>query len=191
MNYNGIAITILGMTSLLAVIPAEVRATPVSTLQAQGNNDQVFQQGIDKITAGDYRGAIEVFNRVLQSNPDDVEAYFNRALAYAQVEDYQKAIVDYSRVLRLTPNDPDALTNRALARAQLEDYEGAIADYTKVIEVSPNNADAYYNRGLSRAQIDDDPIAIQDLQRAAELYAKEGKTTESQESLSVIRTLQP
>jgi tetratricopeptide (TPR) repeat protein len=184
-------ITILGIATVLGGLTPQVLALPAQTIIAQADADTLFQQGSEKITAGDYQGAVEAFTKLLELNPKDGEAYYNRGLALAQLEQYEKAIADYGKVLELDPNDVEAYDNRAFARAQLEDYVGAIADYSQVLQRKADDAEAYYNRGLSHAQLEgSEEEAIKDLQKAAELFAKAGQTTESEEVLSIVKKLQ-
>jgi len=186
-------ITILGIASVLGGVTPQVLALPAQTIiaQADADADTLFQQGSDKITAGDYQGAVEAFTQLLELNPKDAEAYYNRGLALAQLEQYEKAIADYSKALELNPDDVEAYDNRAFARSQQEDFPGAIADYTEVLQRKPDDAEAYYNRGLSHAQLEgSEEEAIQDLQKAAELFTKAGQTAESQEALSIVKNLQ-
>ncbi len=191
MRYIRLTLTTHLVASVLLGINPGVLALPAQTIVAQSNVEAVFQQGIDKLTAKDYQGAIEAFTNLLQQNPKDAEAYYNRGLAYAQLQQHEKAIADYSKVVELSPDYVEDYDNREIARAELEDYAGAIADYTQVLQRKPNDAEAYYNRGLSYAQLEgSEEKAIQDLQKAAELFTKAGQTADSEEALSVIRNLQ-
>lgn len=184
-------ITVIGIATIMGGVTPQVFALPAPTMIAQADADTLFQQGNDKITEGDYQGAVEAFTQLLQLNPKDGEAYYNRGLALAQLEEYEKAIADYSKVLELNPEDVEAYDNRALARAQLEDYVGAIADYSQVLKRQPDDAEAYYNRGLSHAQLEgSEEDAIKDLEKAAKLFAKAGQTEESKEALSIVEKLQ-
>ena len=191
MNHIRSKIAILGIATILGGVTPQVLAMPAQTIVAQNDTEAIFEQGINKLSAKDYGGAIEAFTKVVQSNPKDAEAYYNRGVAYAQLKQYEKAIADYSKVIELSPDDMEAYENRALARAELEDYTGAIADYTQILQKKPDDAELYYNRGLSYAQLEgSEDNAIKDLQKAAELFAKAGKKADSEEALSVIRSLQ-
>jgi tetratricopeptide (TPR) repeat protein len=111
---------------------------PAQTIiaQADADADTLFQQGSDKITAGDYQGAVEAFTQLLELNPKDAEAYYNRGLALAQLEQYEKAIADYTEVLQRKPDDAEAYYNRGLSHAQLEgSEEEAIQDLQKAAEL--------------------------------------------------------
>ncbi|HBB33418.1 MAG TPA: hypothetical protein DC064_16845 [Cyanobacteria bacterium UBA9273] len=191
MYYLPRILTILGIFTVVGGATPQVLGLPAPTIMVQVDADTLFEQGNDKIRAEDYEGAVEAFTQVLKMNPQDAEAYYNRGLALAQLEEYEKAIADYSKVLELNPDDLEAYDNRALARARLQDYLGAIADYTQVLERKPDDAEAYYNRGLSHAQLEgSEQDAIKDLEKAAELFAKAGQTTESEEALSIVEKLQ-
>ncbi|MBD2740892.1 TonB family protein [Coleofasciculus sp. FACHB-1120] len=160
---------------------------PASTSpRLQGNPEALLQQGLDKLDAGDYKAAVDLLSKVLEVNPNDTEAYYNRAVALVELEDYKKAIADYSKVLQLDPQDDEAYLNRGLARTELEDDAGAIADYSEVIKLKPDQAEAYYQRGIAYAQLEEDNKAIEDLQKASELFATQGNPNQSKEALLSI-----
>jgi tetratricopeptide (TPR) repeat protein len=54
---------------------------------------------------GDYQKAIDDYTYVLNLNPDDEDAYAQRAQDYVQLKQYNKAIADYSRAIELVPYD--------------------------------------------------------------------------------------
>jgi tetratricopeptide (TPR) repeat protein len=184
-------ISLIGVVSLLTFLPQSVQASPAVTQVAQANSEQIFQQGLDKIDAGNYKEAAELLTKALELNPKDPEAYYNRAIAFAQLSEYEKAIADYSQVLELTPNDEEAYYNRGLARAELADDEGAIADFTQALQRKSDYAEAYYNRALARAELSDDKQAIEDFQTAASLFTKQGKKDQAEQALALIKKIQP
>ncbi|GIK67261.1 MAG: hypothetical protein BroJett018_50550 [Chloroflexota bacterium] len=57
---------------------------------------------------GDLDGAIADYNRAIQLNPQDAEAYTNRGVAYEKKGEMKKAAADYGRVLELRPDHPEA-----------------------------------------------------------------------------------
>src|SRR5438876_366678 len=77
--------------------------------------DDLFQKGFDALNKKDYDLAISSFTRVIRGEPTKVDAYFNRALAYAGKRDFDKAIADYTMVVKLNPKDDGAFYNRGLA----------------------------------------------------------------------------
>ena len=81
----------------------------------------------------DFPSAIDDSTAAIELNPDDADAYYNRALAKGRLNDISGAIKDYTTSIKLSPDRDDAYFNRALARSQLNDISGAIEDYTASI----------------------------------------------------------
>ncbi len=49
---------------------------------------------------------IEYYSGIINANPDDAEAYFERARAYSLQEDYDAAGVDFDQAICLDPTKP-------------------------------------------------------------------------------------
>ncbi|MFN5953244.1 MAG: tetratricopeptide repeat protein [Dolichospermum sp.] len=82
----------------------------------------------------------------------------------------------------------NAYFNRGTARYHLGDKQGAIDDYTQAIKI-PNYVNAYFNRGNVRNELGDKQSAIKDFQTAANIYKKEGKETNYQKAIEIIREI--
>jgi len=89
------------------------------------------------------------YNKTIELNPDNADAYYKRGDVYDEIGEYEKAIADYSKAIELDPNHALAYYSRGCAYAEKGEYEKAIADYNKVIELNPSDAYAYYSRGLA------------------------------------------
>ncbi|NJR66037.1 MAG: hypothetical protein HC772_13105 [Leptolyngbyaceae cyanobacterium CRU_2_3] len=63
-----------------------------------------FSQGVDKIRAGDYEGALQDFDLFLQLNPDDANAYGHRCVARYKLGDKSGAIADCQQAAMLYLN---------------------------------------------------------------------------------------
>ena len=66
--------------------------------------------------------AIENYNKAIELDPNDADAYNNRGLAYYYLEEYERAIEDYNKAIELNPNY--AYNNRELAISKLKEQEG-------------------------------------------------------------------
>ncbi|MBL0031128.1 MAG: tetratricopeptide repeat protein [Bacteroidetes bacterium] len=69
--------------------------------------------------------AIEDFNKVLQINPNNIQALFNRAKLKQNAKDLKGAIQDYDKIIELYPYFMEAYFNRAQIKYDLNDKEGA------------------------------------------------------------------
>ncbi|MDF0555324.1 tetratricopeptide repeat-containing serine protease family protein [Kamptonema sp. UHCC 0994] len=139
---------------------------PVSLGNPQ-DSQGYYLRALSNLDEGKLKEAIADFNRSLELNPKNSEAYFNRGVAYA----YQ------GETIRGGSNVSDPLKQ-------------AIEDYTLAIKANPGYADAYYNRGLAHLANNDKPGAVTDFQKAAELYQKLGRKDDYQQALKKIKELQ-
>lgn len=126
------------------------------------------------------------YDKALESNPDNTDAYCERGDAYAEAGEHGKAIADYSRAIELDPRYAPAYFNRAYAYGEIGEYDKAIADYSKAIELDPNDAQAYYNRGLDYQNTGEVPKAVSDLEKCLALSTDPEITEEAQQALHEI-----
>ncbi|MBH8576525.1 tetratricopeptide repeat protein [Nostocaceae cyanobacterium CENA369] len=61
--------------------------------------DNFFNQGLEKVEKEDWKGAIAAFDKAIEIDPNNGEAYLNRGNAHSQLKESQKAIDDYDRAL--------------------------------------------------------------------------------------------
>lgn len=104
---------------------------------------------------------IELLNKVIAEEPDNLDAYFHRALAKNDSGDFHSAIVDYSKILVEEP-DADTYFNRGNARYNLEDFQGAKADYAKAFDLDKNFIDALYSLACAKYDLGEYAEAIKD-----------------------------
>ncbi|QKQ77382.1 tetratricopeptide repeat protein [Nostoc sp. TCL240-02] len=137
---------------------------PISNAQKE-----LYQEGLDKYDAGNYEGAVEDFNRVIELDPKNALAYNKRGDAYYRLGDYEQAQADSSQAILLNPQDGNAYFDRGFAFSELGKYKEAIADYTQAIKLNSDDAYPYYGRGLARVQLKDNKGAIGDFSKAIAL----------------------
>jgi tetratricopeptide (TPR) repeat protein/Zn-dependent protease with chaperone function len=122
-----------------------------------------------KYTQGDWDGAIADYTKVIESEPNDTDAYIDRGDAKYAKGDWDGAIADYTKAIETKPNDADAYLGRGDAKYSKADWDGALADYNKTIEFKPNDTDAYIGRGAAKAKKGDLDGAIADYTKVIEL----------------------
>ena len=113
------------------------------TLKVTDNNWLAYNnRGVVYKGLGNYRQAIEDYNRAIEIKPDYAEAYNNRGNAYNGLGNYRQAIEDYNRAIEIKPDYADAYNNRGIAYNSLGNYRQAIEDYDRAIEIKPGYADS-------------------------------------------------
>lgn len=158
-----------------------------------GDLDSYLLRGSFYLQQGEYPKAIADFSAILEKDPQNLLALFNRAAAQMHMYDYIESIddkttrvvgeikqesrkIDYSQVLKdyqqCLAIDPDfvfARYNMANVYAKSEEIDKAIAAYTEVIRQDKDIAEAYYNRGILYIYIGKKALANADLSKAGEL----------------------
>jgi tetratricopeptide (TPR) repeat protein len=113
----------------------------------------LLDKGNKFLDAGKYKEAINVYDKVLEQEPNDTAALYNKALALSSLGNFTDAIEYYDKVLVIEPNATDALIGKADNLAQLEKYEEAITLYDKVLEISPNDTYASSMKNVTQDAI--------------------------------------
>lgn len=142
-----------------------------------------FKLGIEKSSLG----AAADFDRVIEMNPKNVDAYYLRAKAYANLEEWKKAIQDYNTVIEMEPDNWEAYAGRGFTKAvkEIGDTQGAITDLSTAIHLNPENAGLYYSRGLLMGMSTNFQASIDDYNKAIEL-APEARFYESRGQARIV-----
>jgi tetratricopeptide (TPR) repeat protein len=94
---------------------------------------KLYEQGQEAHDAGNYKLALDYFNRCLKEDPGFTEAYFTRGSTREQLRDLAGANTDYSIYLEMKPDQPEVLLCRATVAYQLGHYEQAKGDFLKLL----------------------------------------------------------
>ena len=78
-----------------------------------------------------YDSAIENFNNALALDPNDSEAYFGRAMAYAGKEDFNQTIKDYTKAIEIDPKYIEAYSMRSEIYKKIGNMDLAEKDLQK------------------------------------------------------------
>ena len=95
---------------------------------------------------GDEMQTLNTCSEIINLDPKDGMAYYNRGSIYSNMGLYEKALQDLNKTIELMPDYASAYNNRGLVREKMEHYEEALDDFTKAIKIEESPI-AYYNRG--------------------------------------------
>ncbi|MFN7557735.1 tetratricopeptide repeat protein, partial [Microcystis sp.] len=157
-------------TFLLTISPLSAQTTPNPVKAVE-----FYNRGVDRLTAGDYSGAIADFTQALQLEPKDADAYYNRGYAELVLGQYERAIADYTQALTINPNYVNALGNRCYVHYLTKKYEAAVEDCTKAIALNGNFADFFIYRGNAKDDLGRHAEAIEDYTKALSLQGTRGQ----------------
>jgi tetratricopeptide (TPR) repeat protein len=172
--------------SLIAVVVATLaflpgcNLTPISSNADAASASILVSDGQKRAQQGDYRGAIDSYDRAIAIDGANPEAHAHRGFARLGLGDAQGGESDLQQALRLRidewsamiarkPNDVQTLLRRGLGYSDLGEYRAAIVDYDRIVRLQPENAQAYYLRGNAKYQLGSQRAAIADYDRALQL----------------------
>jgi tetratricopeptide (TPR) repeat protein len=143
-------------------------------------------QGLRYEAKGEHDSAITSFSKAIAAEPNNSDAYLNRAGSYSAKGDHDHAIADYTKAIEIEPSDAAVYRKRADAYRVKGALDNAITDYSKAIELDPRRALAYYLRGLAYTTNNNSDRAIADFTKAIEInpndayaYVSRGRSFEA------------
>lgn len=95
---------------------------------------------------------IAYFTEAIEIDNKNLDAYFYRGIARANLEDHWGAILDFSTVIFNKP-DADSYFNRGNSKYALEDYKNAYEDYSKAVALDRSFFQAHYNLGMTQLHL--------------------------------------
>ena len=127
-----------------------------SKQQANTNNrnkevlseSKLMELGDKYVEFGSYSTAIETYTKIIQINPDYLDAYLERASCYRKMNYFSKAIADLEFILEKDVDNPLAYNALGIVFFFRNDSKATIKYCTLAIKSSPNYGAAYYNRGV-------------------------------------------
>ena len=149
-----------------------------------GDKDGGIRQAIEasefdtQIIEEYHKWSIPDFDKAIELDPDNTNAYRLRGVAYNNLGQNDQALQDLNKAIELNSNDISAHYNRGIAYYNLKQYEQAVQDFNQAIKFYPYSRKvfAYYDRGMAYYKLEQYERAIQDFDKAIELEPNYTKT---------------
>ena len=113
--------------------------------------DELLNNGIILRKTGNPKESILYFNKVLEINPNHLDAFLNKGHVLGKIGRYHDAIICYDMVLGIDPKNVLGLINTGLCYHYLREFETAIIQYEKILKTYPQHANTLYHKACSKA----------------------------------------
>ena len=100
--------------------------------------DALFAVGVEQMSSGDARGAIETFTKIIQARPDFAEGWNKRATIYFLTGEYEKSLKDCDEVVQRNPQHWGVLSGYGQIYVRLGQPEQALVYFQRALQVNPN-----------------------------------------------------
>ena len=108
-----------------------------------------YNEGVSLYNQGRYGEAIIKFERSLEIDPKNKEAWFYKGLSLDDLEKYSEAIICYDKAIALDPYYVIPWYNKGIILGNQGRYLDAITCFDRVISIEPNDGGAWYNKGVA------------------------------------------
>ncbi len=91
---------------------------------------------------GIYNQSLQAFQRAMDLDPDDAEAWRGRALAYSGLKDHDEALKASDKAVEIDPGSGQAWLDRGILLLEMGRAEEAIGALNRALAIQPDNLDA-------------------------------------------------
>ena len=88
---------------------------------AQSPAEEWFDQANTAYNSGNYEDAVELYQKILDSDLESVPVYYNMGNAYYKMREYPMSIYCYEKALKLDPSNEEVRTNLEIANLAIVD----------------------------------------------------------------------
>lgn len=128
--------------------------------------DVHYLKGLHYFSKKNYAKSADEFTRVIEKDPKNIKAYFNRSVALGQLEEFLDAISDLGECIKLEPSNPQNYYSRAYWFEYTGNYPDAAKDYENAIRLDPKNFDAYMGLAYVYKNLKDNSKACEVVNKA-------------------------
>lgn len=128
-----------------------------------------YEVGGEFAAKGEFKKAIEFFDKEIEIRPKNYYAWFNKALAVSYLGLKKEALEYFTQTIILKPDYGRAYMNRALISKDLKRYTQALMDLDMAVKVDPDYGLSYYHRSIINEYLENHTQACFDIKTAKNL----------------------
>lgn len=164
-------------------IPSVAQAQILVSQAKNPELKETLEEGRRLVDAGDYNGAIAIYQRAASLDPKNAKIHSGIGYLYAQQGNYQSALASYRRAIGIDPNNSDFYYAVGYIKGNLGDTAGAKEAYRKAIQLNRNHVNAYIGLGVTQARLGDYQAAMWAYDQAISLNKNNAQTYEFMASM--------
>jgi hypothetical protein len=131
--------------------------------------DDPLAAGHDRYRSGDFRAAIERYDRALELDSSNTEARYWRGMSHVRLGERDLALTDFDECIARRDGNIDVYIQADRLLVQSRDWARIIDNWTRFIDQNPENGQAYYERGGAARQSGDMDSALRDAEESCRL----------------------
>ena len=136
------------------------KSKKVSSHTLKNTEQQAIQLGFISLQQGQPLVAEKHFKKVLEFNPNQVDALNLMGIINAQTKNFEGAITYITQAIDVNPKNASSYYNRGLALQELGKIEEALLDFKKALSLNPKYTNAFNSAGNAYLDIKEIGSAI-------------------------------
>ena len=125
-----------------------------------------FNQGVYFSRQREMTKALQSYQKVIELDPAQAEAYNNMGILYQDLGDFDRAREVYQKALEINPRYEKAHNNLGTLFYLANRYEESMAAFQKALAINPRNIESYCNLGALYKKIGQGEKAVECYQKA-------------------------
>lgn len=117
----------------------------VRRLRSKLDAADIYNEGLDLVSSGDYASAIDKFRSALEMDPGLREASFNLAVTFQKLGLHERASTVLEGLVTREPGNPDYLFALGHANFHVGNLQGAEGAFLDALEIDPNHLKALFS----------------------------------------------
>ena len=113
------------------------------------NDTNYFVKGFGAYNQQNYDEALELFEKCIQNEPNNSNAYFYIGCIWEIKENYEKAIENYYAALKIEPKNITYLSRLADVHFEIDEHEKALEEWAQLAELDPEYEIDYFRKALA------------------------------------------
>jgi tetratricopeptide (TPR) repeat protein len=117
-------------------------------LECHVQKENHFEQGLMAYSEGNCARSLELFNKVVQENPKDIQAIYNRGLSYLCIKKYRAALEDFEHCIHINNVNCDYISFKALCLLNLGFTDSAYMYYNMSLKIDSTHPNTLSGLGV-------------------------------------------
>ena len=161
----------------------EMTPKPVALVQELGKERpltleviQHFNSGVTFYHQKEMAKAIQAYQKVIEIDPNYIEAYNNLGIIYQEMGDLESALKTYRRAIEINPKYEKGLNNIGILLHLKGEDEKALEAFNKVLAINPSHIESLINLGTLYKKKGQSEKGIESYQKALAINPHHGET---------------
>ena len=151
------------------------------------NLEYLYNIGLSHEKRGSTRDAIFYFDKVLEVEPEHINALAHKGNVLGKLGKYDQAIGCYDTVLKIKPDYTVCILNKGLALHYLGRFDLALSCYDKILEKTPDSPSALYHKACTKSLQSDIEQALELLEKAILLDPEYARKASQDKDFDALR----